>query len=176
MRGFYLPNSTTNSKHKLPLLVYFHRGDFCVESVFSPLYHNYINSLDVMVNVVDVSVEYRLALEHPLPIAYEDSRTALKWWTKLIRAELKLPPILRLYMACLWRFVYLLSNGIDDLLFNPINDPKLRNLGCQKVLVFVDEKDTLYDRGRYYSMSLRKSGWKRAVKVLESHIDQRERR
>ncbi|KAM1569465.1 hypothetical protein PS1_034904 [Malus domestica] len=79
MRGFYLPNSTTNSKHKLLLLVYFHRGDFCVESVFFPLYHNYINSLDVMVNVVDVSVEYKLALEHPLPIAYEDSRTALKW-------------------------------------------------------------------------------------------------
>ncbi|KAM1457363.1 hypothetical protein ACFX13_035411 [Malus domestica] len=77
-------------------------------------------------------------------------------------------------MACLWRFVYPLSNGIDDLLFNPINDPKLRNLGCQKVLVFVDEKDTLYDRGRYYSMALRKSGWKRAVKVWktkeENHV------
>lgn len=60
--------------------------------------------------------------------------------------------------------MYPLSSGIDDLFFNLVKDPKLRNLGCQKVLVFVIEKDVLYDsgdalydRGMNYSMALRMS-------------------
>ncbi|KAM2928390.1 hypothetical protein COP2_035642 [Malus domestica] len=233
----YLPSSTANSARKLPFLVYFHGGGFCVESAFSPVYHNYVNSLVAMANVVAVSVEYRLAPEHPLPIAYKDSWTTLKWvashfdgnsseewlkryadptrvffsgdsaganiahhmalkvgteglagfklngivlvhpffWgTELSGAELKMPPIVRLYMAGLWRFLNPLSSGTDDPLFNPVKDPKLRDLGCQKVLVFVAEKDSLYDRGRYYSMALRRSGWKGVVKVWktkeENHV------
>lgn len=64
---------------KLPLLVYFHGGGFCIESAFSPLYHNYLNSLVAEANVAAVSVEYRLAPEHPLPIAYDDCWSALEW-------------------------------------------------------------------------------------------------
>ncbi|KAI3446014.1 hypothetical protein Pfo_002679 [Paulownia fortunei] len=74
----YLPGNANPSK-KLPLLVYFHGGGFAVESPFSPLYHKHLNFLVAEANVVAVSVNYRLAPEHPLPIAYEDSWLALKW-------------------------------------------------------------------------------------------------
>lgn len=72
----YIPKTT---QKKLPLLVYFHGGGFCIETAFSPQYHNYLNALVGEANVVVVSVDYRRAPEHPLPIAYDDSWAALKW-------------------------------------------------------------------------------------------------
>lgn len=74
----YLPRDAAPGR-KLPLLVYFHGGGFMVGSPFSPVYHNYLNLLVARANVVAVSVAYRLAPEHPLPICYEDSWLALKW-------------------------------------------------------------------------------------------------
>ncbi|KAJ1268852.1 hypothetical protein BS78_07G165100 [Paspalum vaginatum] len=64
---------------KLPVLVYFHGGAFAVESAFDPVYHNYLNTLTARAGVVAVSVNYRLAPEHPLPAAYDDSWAALAW-------------------------------------------------------------------------------------------------
>ncbi|KAF7813790.1 2-hydroxyisoflavanone dehydratase-like [Senna tora] len=72
----YLPKSTDK---KLPILVYFHGGGFLFESAFSRLYHNYLTSFVSQVNVVVVSVEYRLAPEHHLPAAYDDGWDAMKW-------------------------------------------------------------------------------------------------
>ncbi|KAK4477050.1 hypothetical protein RD792_016252 [Penstemon davidsonii] len=74
----YLPEKPDPTQ-KLPILVYFHGGGFVVESAFSPLYHKHLNLLVAEANVLVVSVNYRLAPEHPLPIAYEDSWLALKW-------------------------------------------------------------------------------------------------
>ncbi|KAJ8763427.1 hypothetical protein K2173_002310 [Erythroxylum novogranatense] len=74
----YLPKHA-NPARKLPLLVYFHGGAFCMESAFSATYHNYQKTLFQAANVVLVSIEYRLAPEHPLPAAYDDCWTALKW-------------------------------------------------------------------------------------------------
>ncbi|KAF5198255.1 2-hydroxyisoflavanone dehydratase-like [Thalictrum thalictroides] len=74
----YIPK--TISKHqKLPLLIYFHGGSFLIESAFSSVYHQYMNSVVAEANVVAMSVEYRLAPEHPLPIAYNDSWEAIQW-------------------------------------------------------------------------------------------------
>jgi len=64
---------------RLPVLVYFHGGAFVVESAFDPVYHNYLNALTAKAGVIAVSVNYRLAPEHPLPAAYGDSWAALKW-------------------------------------------------------------------------------------------------
>ena len=64
---------------KLPLLVYYHGGAFLVGSPFCHTYHNYVTSLVAEANIIAVSVDYRLAPEHPVPIAYEDSWAALKW-------------------------------------------------------------------------------------------------
>ncbi|KAE8668108.1 presequence protease 2 [Hibiscus syriacus] len=70
---------TTDPSAKIPLLIYIHGGGFCLESPFSPAYHNYLTSLVNRANVIAVSVEYRKAPEHLLPIAYDDAWTAIKW-------------------------------------------------------------------------------------------------
>ncbi|PIN15289.1 Arylacetamide deacetylase [Handroanthus impetiginosus] len=74
----YLPKNPDRSK-KLPLLVYFHGGGFIKESAFSSKYQKQLNNLVAEAKVVAVSVNYRLAPEHPLPIAFEDSWLALEW-------------------------------------------------------------------------------------------------
>ncbi|KAL3505889.1 hypothetical protein ACH5RR_031271 [Cinchona calisaya] len=75
----YIPTQLSNTNQKLPILAYFHGGGFCIESAFSFLSHRYINTLVSQAKVVVISVEYRLAPENPLPMAYEDSWAALKW-------------------------------------------------------------------------------------------------
>ncbi|PKA49931.1 putative carboxylesterase 3 [Apostasia shenzhenica] len=68
---------TTESK--LPVLIYFHGGAFCIESPFSPMYHSHLNNLSSLGPLLAVSVNYSLAPEHPLPAAYDDSWTAIRW-------------------------------------------------------------------------------------------------
>ncbi|KAL2463948.1 putative carboxylesterase 13 [Forsythia ovata] len=74
----YLPK-LTDPHQKLSVLVYYHFGGFCGESAFSFLDQRYMNILGAESKALIVSVEYRLAPEHPLPVAYEDSWTALQW-------------------------------------------------------------------------------------------------
>uniref|UniRef100_A0A0A9HM01 Alpha/beta hydrolase fold-3 domain-containing protein n=1 Tax=Arundo donax TaxID=35708 RepID=A0A0A9HM01_ARUDO len=68
-----------SSSKKLPVLVFFHGGAFLIESAVSPLYHGYVASLAAAAGVLAVSVEYRLAPEHPVPAAYDDAWSALLW-------------------------------------------------------------------------------------------------
>ncbi|KAJ8543255.1 hypothetical protein K7X08_005778 [Anisodus acutangulus] len=74
----YLPENTTNTQ-KLPLFVYYHGGGLCIESAFFTWTHRYVNSLASELNVVAVSVDYRLAPEVDVPTIYEDCWTALQW-------------------------------------------------------------------------------------------------
>ncbi|KNA11776.1 hypothetical protein SOVF_132010 [Spinacia oleracea] len=75
----YKPKGGGGDGGKLPLLVYFHGGGFCVETAASPYYHSHLNALCCKANVIIVSVDYRLAPEHPLPAAYDDSWAAMRW-------------------------------------------------------------------------------------------------
>ncbi|KAL7236622.1 hypothetical protein ACSBR1_019837 [Camellia fascicularis] len=75
----FKPTTTNPPPQKLPLLIYFHGGAFCFGSPFCSTYHNHLTSLVAEANVIALSVDYRLAPEHPLPLAYEDSWAALKW-------------------------------------------------------------------------------------------------
>jgi acetyl esterase/lipase len=79
----YLPPLASSGKKKdlgrLPVLVFYHGGAFVIESAFTPLYHDYLNTVTAKARVVAVSVNYRLAPEHRLPTAYEDSWQALNW-------------------------------------------------------------------------------------------------
>lgn len=74
----FLPKIRDPSR-KLPVLFYVHGGGFCFESAFSPRVHNYVSTLAAEANAVAVSVEYRLAPEHPIPACYDDSWAALQW-------------------------------------------------------------------------------------------------
>ncbi|KAG0544014.1 hypothetical protein BDA96_02G238800 [Sorghum bicolor] len=77
----YLPDTATGSddSKKLPVLVYFHGGGFVVNSAASPHYQPFLSTLAAKAGLLVVSVNYRLAPEHPLPAGYEDSFRALKW-------------------------------------------------------------------------------------------------
>ncbi|KAK7310864.1 hypothetical protein RJT34_08632 [Clitoria ternatea] len=74
----YRPNPSPKTT-KLPLLLYFHGGAFCISSSFDPFYHSSLNRLVAEANVVALSVNYRLAPEHPLPTAYHDSWDSIQW-------------------------------------------------------------------------------------------------
>lgn len=74
----HLPKLTHPSQN-LPILVYFHGGGFCIGSAFSLFSSRYINLLSAESGALVVSVEYRLAPEHLLPAAYDDSWDALNW-------------------------------------------------------------------------------------------------
>ncbi|KAL0454222.1 UNVERIFIED_CONTAM: putative carboxylesterase 12 [Sesamum latifolium] len=214
----YLPRAA--AAHKLPLLLYFHGGGFFTESAFSPTYHRHLNSLVARARVVAVSVNYRLAPEHLLPIAYQDSWLALKWafshnnaggqepWLRkyadfgrvylggdsaggnianqiAIRVGLESPdPEIKvngMFLNCpyflgkknesagnngyaeiqmekLWLYAYPNSSGLDDPLVNPGMDPRLKRVGCKRVLVYVAEKDVLRARGWRYKEALERSG------------------
>ncbi|KAB5561245.1 hypothetical protein DKX38_006202 [Salix brachista] len=64
---------------KLPVLIYIHGGGFALRSPFDPIYQKYVASIATEANVIAVSIEYRLAPEHPIPTGYEDSWTSLQW-------------------------------------------------------------------------------------------------
>ena len=74
----FLPLRAAAAGRRLPLVVYFHGGSFCTESAFCRTYHRYATSLAASSGALVVSVEYRLAPEHPIPAAYDDAWDALR--------------------------------------------------------------------------------------------------
>ena len=63
----FLPTSVDASK-KLPLLLYYHGGGFCIETPFSLTYHSYLKTLVAEAEIIAVSVDYRRTPEHPIPV------------------------------------------------------------------------------------------------------------
>ncbi|BFG42511.1 hypothetical protein CerSpe_287850 [Prunus speciosa] len=200
------PNSPTRPR-KLPVLVFIHGGAFVIESPYSPLYHNHAALLTSEANVVVLSVHYRRAPEHPLPVAYEDSWEALQWaaahsnrngpetWRndyvdfdrvfvggdsagatltnhvvhragvhRLSGAKIVGMILLHPYFGNekpnkLLEVIFPACSGLHDSRVNPGKDPKLGEIGCGRVLVFVAEKDFFRDRAWAYYEALKKSGW-----------------
>ncbi|XP_042503223.1 probable carboxylesterase 17 [Macadamia integrifolia] len=72
---FYVPRCQL----KLPLMVYFHGGGFCVGSASWSCYHEFLAKLASKAGCVIMSVNYRLAPENRLPAAYEDGCNAVMW-------------------------------------------------------------------------------------------------
>ncbi|XP_047338925.1 probable carboxylesterase 2 [Impatiens glandulifera] len=229
----YLPKSALNPsthKRKLPLLVYFHGGGFCIATASFPPYHNFLNSLVAAANIVAISVDYRRAPEHPLPAAFEDSWEAVKWatsagdeWVKnfadlervyfagdsaggniayrmsirvglelegLSSSGAKLVGIILVHPFFggeesigselaenaavksdydnLWRIVWPSVKSLDDPIINPSMDPNIARMGCERVLVFVAEKDGLRDRGWCFYDAVKRSGWKGMAEIVET--------
>jgi len=83
----YLPRlEVTDEKEKVPVLVYFHGGGFCIESAASPFYHTYLNKVAKETKVICVSVDYRRTPEHRLPAAYDDCFDVLEWLARQAEA------------------------------------------------------------------------------------------
>ncbi|KAG5603785.1 hypothetical protein H5410_025277 [Solanum commersonii] len=65
--------------NKLPMLIYFHGGGFCVGSSSWICYHEFLAKLASIANCVIMSVNYRLAPENRLPSAYDDGVKTIVW-------------------------------------------------------------------------------------------------
>jgi acetyl esterase/lipase len=54
-------------------------------------------------------------------------------------------------------------------MMNPVapDAPSLAGLGCSKILVCVAGKDSLRDRGIWYSEAVKQSGWQGKLEVFE---------
>ncbi|KAH7575220.1 hypothetical protein JRO89_XS02G0064500 [Xanthoceras sorbifolium] len=65
------------------------------------------------------------------------------------------------------RVLILQLKRLDDPWINPAYDPNLGLLGCSRVQVAVSEKDPLRERGWYYCLKLRESGWSGDIEVLD---------
>ncbi|KAF6998406.1 hypothetical protein CFC21_014528 [Triticum aestivum] len=79
----FLPSLAAAAGELLPVIMYVHGGSFCTESAFCRTYHNYARSLAARAGALVVSVEYRLAPEHTVPMAYDDAWAALQWVASL---------------------------------------------------------------------------------------------
>ncbi|KAI5400615.1 carboxylesterase 1 [Lathyrus oleraceus] len=73
----YLPHKPHSKK--LPLIIFYHGGGFIFYSAASTYFHDFCANLSNKTQSVVVSLEYRLAPEHRLPAAYEDSVEVLHW-------------------------------------------------------------------------------------------------
>lgn len=72
----YAPE-TPEAAPGLPVVAFFHGGGFCIGSIAS---HDPVaRKIAEQVGCIVVSVEYRLAPEHPFPAAYEDAYAAYAW-------------------------------------------------------------------------------------------------
>ncbi|KAL8509841.1 hypothetical protein ACS0TY_016893 [Phlomoides rotata] len=67
------------SQAKLPIVIYFHGGDFVLFSATTVVFHNFCNQIASQIPALVVSVEHRLAPEYRLPAAYEDAMGAVLW-------------------------------------------------------------------------------------------------
>ncbi|VFQ59804.1 unnamed protein product [Cuscuta campestris] len=74
----------------LAVIFYFHGGGFCIGSTSWLGYHQFLGSLSVRSKSIVLSVDYRLAPENKLPIAYHDCYSALGW----VRANQKVETFL----------------------------------------------------------------------------------
>ncbi|KAI7725789.1 hypothetical protein M8C21_013960 [Ambrosia artemisiifolia] len=71
--------TTTTTATKLPVMYFLHGGGFCLGSFAWPNFHNCCLRLSSALHAIVVAPDYRLAPEHRLPAAFDDSLGALKW-------------------------------------------------------------------------------------------------
>ncbi|KAJ6794540.1 putative 2-hydroxyisoflavanone dehydratase [Iris pallida] len=70
---------TGDDLHRLPVLMHFHGGGFCICSTTWLPFHAYLGGVCVKSQVLIVSVDYRLAPEHKIPTPYDDCHSSLQW-------------------------------------------------------------------------------------------------
>ncbi|GMH18425.1 hypothetical protein Nepgr_020266 [Nepenthes gracilis] len=84
------------SNTKLPLILHFHGGGFCVTQADWYMYYPVYSELARRTPAIVISVYLRLAPEHRLPAAIDDGHLSLLWLSSLARAGPREPtPIAR---------------------------------------------------------------------------------
>ncbi|XP_030534254.1 probable carboxylesterase 17 [Rhodamnia argentea] len=78
----FIPNAPATSSARLPVLAYFHGGGFCIGSTTWLGYHHFLGDLCLVAQCIVFSVDYRLAPENRLPVAYEDCYASLEWLSR----------------------------------------------------------------------------------------------
>ncbi|KAI3918064.1 hypothetical protein MKX01_041384 [Papaver californicum] len=79
VRLFRPRNFPSINNSKLPVVIYFHPGGFVTCSTSSLPFHQFCTKIASELQVLVVSVEYRLAPENRLPCSYEDAMDAILW-------------------------------------------------------------------------------------------------
>lgn len=64
---------------KLPILIYFHGGAFCIGSPFSWGDSHYVARVAAEARVLALAIDYRLYPEFTVPAPFDDAWAALKW-------------------------------------------------------------------------------------------------
>ncbi|KAF6151178.1 hypothetical protein GIB67_037386 [Kingdonia uniflora] len=95
----FLPNG--DCLERLPVVVYFHGGGFCIGSTTWLGYHEFLGNISAKSRCIVVSIDYRLAPENRLPIAYEDCFSSLIWLSQEIQTEefLKEADLFRVFLS-----------------------------------------------------------------------------
>lgn len=75
------------NKKKLPIILHFHGGGFCVSQADWCMYYHVYTKLAKSVPAICVSVYLRRAPEHRLPAAFDDGFEALLWLRSLSLAQ-----------------------------------------------------------------------------------------
>nr|XP_009770110.1 PREDICTED: probable carboxylesterase 17 [Nicotiana sylvestris] len=83
----YLPERKDNSVNKLPVILHFHGGGFCISQADWFMYYTVYTRLARVANAIIVSVFLPLAPEHRLPAACDAGFAALLWLRELSRQQ-----------------------------------------------------------------------------------------
>lgn len=81
------PDQYTDNSDKLPLIVHFHGGGFCISQADWYMYYYIYSRLARSAPAIVVSVYLRLAPEHRLPAAIDDGFSALMWLRALAQGQ-----------------------------------------------------------------------------------------
>ncbi|KAF8398192.1 hypothetical protein HHK36_017118 [Tetracentron sinense] len=87
----YIPKRNPDDADKLPLILHFHGGGFCISQPDWYMYYHIYARLVCSARAICVSVYLPLAPEHRLPAACEASYAALLWLRSVARGELPEP-------------------------------------------------------------------------------------
>lgn len=82
---------------KLPIILHFHGGGFCISQTDMFMYYHIYTRLSISLKAIIVSVYLRLAPENRLPAAIDDGFSALLWLKSLAKDEVKFEPWLKEY-------------------------------------------------------------------------------
>ncbi|KAJ8545266.1 hypothetical protein K7X08_017849 [Anisodus acutangulus] len=87
----YLPERNDSSVNKLPIILHFHGGGFCISQADWFMYYTVYTRLARVANAIIVSVFLPLAPEHRLPAACNSGFAALLWLRDLSRQQFNEP-------------------------------------------------------------------------------------